>query len=216
MNTVTQTPPVLPGSAMAPAMELALASSFGSVARWQDAFIALARAHADAPGRVELAFMPRQAVLVNRWAQGAPAAAATTLLDMPCAADAEAFVAAIDWPQAYRRYTEAVHEASTAFAAQPADVAGALLLDVRRAGVFEAATTRLPGASWRDPAFVNDWAAHLPADREIVVYCVYGHEVGRVSAMRLQAHGLNARFLDGGIDGWQRAGHPTVPKGEAS
>jgi Fe-Mn family superoxide dismutase len=52
----------------------------------------------------------------------------------------------------------------------------------------------------------------LPSDREIVVSCVYGHEVGRTTALRLRAAGLNARFLRGGIDGWQAAGLPLVPK----
>ena len=33
----------------------------------------------------------------------------------------------------------------------------------------------------------------LPTDREIVVYCVYGHEVRRSTAMRLRAAGLKAR-----------------------
>jgi superoxide dismutase, Fe-Mn family len=71
-------------------------------------------------------------------------------------------------------------------------------------------------ATWRDPACVSDWAPQLPAGREVIDYCVYGHEVGRVTAMRLRAQGVNARFLEDGIDGWQGAGHRTVPKGETS
>jgi Fe-Mn family superoxide dismutase len=50
----------------------------------------------------------------------------------------------------------------------------------------------------------------------VVVYCVYGHEVGRATAMRLRARGLDARFLRGGIDGWKTAGRPLAPKGEQS
>ena len=49
-------------------------------------------------------------------------------------------------------------------------------------------------------------------DREVIVYCIYGHEVGRSTAMRLRAQGLNARFLAGGIDGWQAAGQPLAEK----
>ena len=56
----------------------------------------------------------------------------------------------------------------------------------------------------------------LPADREVIVYCVYGHEVGRATAMRLRAAGLNARYLRGGIDGWQAAGQALEPKGGTS
>ena len=102
-----------------------------------------------------------------------------------------------------------------------ADVAGSVVFDVRRAGVYEQAATMIPGARWRDPAEVSRWAAELNAElnaepnvkREVVVYCVYGHEVGRATAMRLRAAGLNARFLSGGIDGWQGAGRPVAPKG---
>lgn len=88
----------------------------------------------------------------------------------------------------------------------------ALLLDVRRAGVFEKARTMIPGARWCDPAQVPTWATELPADRELLVYCVYGHEVSRVTALRLQAVGLKARYLVGGIDAWQAAGRPLVDK----
>jgi Fe-Mn family superoxide dismutase len=44
----------------------------------------------------------------------------------------------------------------------------------------------------------------------VLVYCVYGHEVGRSTAMRLRAGGLNARYLGGGIDGWQTEGRSLV------
>ena len=74
----------------------------------------------------------------------------------------------------------------------------------------------IPGARWCDPATVGQWARELPADRDIVVYCVYGHEVGRVTAMRLRAAGLRARYLRGGIDAWQAAGRPLAPKESAS
>lgn len=70
----------------------------------------------------------------------------------------------------------------------------------------------IPGARWYDPAAVATWSAELPAGRELIVYCVYGHEVGRATAMRLRAAGLNARYLRGGIDGWQSAGLPLVDK----
>jgi Fe-Mn family superoxide dismutase len=87
-----------------------------------------------------------------------------------------------------------------------ADVAGALVLDVRRAPAYAAASTRLVGAPWRDPATVDTWARDLPTDRHVVVYCVYGHEVSQSTATRLRAAGLNARYLIGGIEGWQAAG----------
>ena len=48
--------------------------------------------------------------------------------------------------------------------------------------------------------------------REVVVYCVHGLEVGKQAAAELRAQGWDAKFLEGGIEGWQAAGLPTVPK----
>ena len=108
-----------------------------------------------------------------------------------------------------------MHAASEPHGATHDEVAGSVLLDVRRAGVFAQAATMIPGARWVDPAAVACWAAELPADQEIIVHCVYGHEVGRATALRLRGAGLRARFLRGGIDGWQAAGRPLVAKGGA-
>jgi Fe-Mn family superoxide dismutase len=119
----------------------------------------------------------------------------------------------IAWEPVYARYQQAVHAHSEALAGDPESVGGAaLVIDVRRAGVFEQAPSMLPGARWRDPAGVDQWAAELPRDGEVLVYCVYGHEVGRSTAMRLAAAGVSARFLPGGIDAWQAAGKPVQPK----
>ena len=142
-------------------------------------------------------------------------------MDFGAAAGAyvDAFMGNIDWPQVYLRYQHAVHAASEPFGAAHDDAAKALVLDVRRAGVYDKASTMIPGARWYDPAAVSSWANELPSDREVLVYCVYGHEVGRATALRLRAAGLNARYLRGGIDGWQSAGQPVVPKsrsGDAS
>jgi Fe-Mn family superoxide dismutase len=97
-------------------------------------------------------------------------------------------------------------QASETYGATHADVVGALVLDVRRAPTYAAASTRLVDAQWKDPATVDTWVLDLPTDRDVVVYCVYGHEVSQSTAMRLRAAGLNARYLSGGIDGWQAAG----------
>ena len=70
------------------------------------------------------------------------------------AAYVDAFMANIDWAGVYARYQAAVHAASEPFGATQDDVAGALLLDVRRAGVFDRRGTMIPGARWCDPAGV--------------------------------------------------------------
>jgi superoxide dismutase, Fe-Mn family len=109
-----------------------------------------------------------------------------------------------------------MHGASEPFAANQDDLAEAEVLDVRRAGMFDKAETLIAGAQWRDPAAVGAWAREVSRDKEIVVYCVYGHEVGRATTLRLRAQGVNARFLRGGIDAWQAAGRPLDPKEGAS
>lgn len=86
------------------------------------------------------------------------------------------------------------------------------LIDVRRAGVFERAGSMIPGAKWRDPKTVGDWGREMLAGSPVVVYCVYGHEVGRSTAMRLRAAGVDARFLRGGIDGWIASGRPVTDR----
>lgn len=86
------------------------------------------------------------------------------------------------------------------------------LIDVRRRERFDQANTLLPGAVWRDPNAVSDWVAQLNAAQTVVVYCVFGHEVSQGAATYLRSKGLNAFYLEGGIDAWHTAGHALVAK----
>ena len=214
--------------AMVPAMELALSANFGSVDRWREEFVALGKALGGGSGWVLLSFQPREGTLVNQWAAdhghalagGIPILALDMYehayhLDFGAAGGAyvDAFMQNIDWAGVYARYQVAVEQCSEPFGAQADDVASATLLDVRRAGVFAQADTLLTGARWRDPKDVGSWAADVAPGAEVVVYCVYGHEVGRATAMRLRAAGVNARFLRGGLDGWKAQGRPLQAKG---
>jgi Fe-Mn family superoxide dismutase len=212
---------------MEPACRLALEAGFGSLERWRDALVACAKALAGEAGWVTLVFQPGEGRLVlqaacdpmRALAGGVPVLALEMVAHAsPLAAGAavDAFMADINWAGVYARYQQAVHAASEPFGRVAEEIGDALLLDVRRAGVFAQSTAMIPGALWRDPATVGVWSSELPADREVVVYCVYGHEVGRATALRLRASGLNARYLQGGIDGWQAAGRPTQPKGAAT
>ena len=218
------------GRARVPAMTLALEANFGSVDRWRSAFTALSEAPGHASGWLLLTFMPGDGSLINEWAAdptyaiagGVPLLALdlgrrSARLDGGDGAPGfvEAFVDDIDWAAVYERYQHAVHEASEPFGADQDELGDAFLLDVRRAGMFEKAEALIPGAEWRDPAAVSAWSGDIPADREVVVYCIYGHEVGRATTLRLRAQGVPARYLRGGIDGWQSAGRPLEPK-EAS
>lgn len=216
------------GTTMMPPMTLALDASFGSVMRWREEFVAMGKAQGGGSGWVMLVFQPQDGTLVNQWAAdhthaiagGIPILALDMFehayhMDFGAAAGTyvDSFMDNIDWASVYARYQFAVHGASEPFGASQDDLAGAVVMDVRRAGMFEQADALIPGARWSDPAKVALWARDLPVDREVVVYCVYGHEVGRATALRLRAAGVNARFLRGGIDGWNAAGRPVEPKG---
>jgi Fe-Mn family superoxide dismutase len=196
------------GITMEPAMKLALDANFGSFERWRDEFVACASTHDS--GWTLLALRPNEGTLLNQWtAEGAhPRGVPILALDMreQGAVRIAAFVGHIDWGGVYQRYQTAVHEASEPYAADRDSLAGALVLDVRRAGAFEQADSMIPGAKWRDPKSVGEWGQELPTGQPVVVYCVYGHEVGRSTAMRLRAAGVDAQFLRGGIDGWIASG----------
>lgn len=212
---------------MAPAMDLALSATFGSVGRWREEFVALGKALGGGSGWVLLSFQPREGTLVNQWAAdhthalagGIPILALDMYehayhLDFGAAAGAyvDAFMQCIDWAKVYARYQEAVTCAGQRLGATRDEAAGLRLLDVRRAGVFEQSDAIAEGAEWREPALVGTWAAELSMGEPVVVYCVFGHEVGRSTAMRLRAAGIDARFLIDGFDGWRKAGLPTTPK----
>ncbi len=215
------------GVTMAPAMQLALDANFGSVERWREEFVACAKALGGGSGWMLLVFQPREGTLVNQWAADHTHAVAGGVpilaLDMyehayhldhgaAAAAYVDAFMGNINWAHVYECYQAAVHAASESLATDADALAGATVLDVRRQGAFAQAASMIPGARWCDPAEVDRWAAGLPADKPVVVYCVYGHEVGRSTALRLRAAGRNARFLSGGIDGWAAAGRAVVAK----
>jgi rhodanese-related sulfurtransferase len=86
------------------------------------------------------------------------------------------------------------------------------LIDVRRKADRDASTDVLPGAIWHDPEQLAQWAGELPTGKPIVLYCVRGGSVSNSVVDALQAKGLNARFIDGGIEGWKAAGGAVGPK----
>ena len=75
-----------------------------------------------------------------------------------------------------------------------------LLLDVRRPPKFSASEWLLPGARYCAPEDVAALARSEPA-RDVVTYCVFGHNVSQDAARALREAGWNARYLQGGIEG---------------
>jgi rhodanese-related sulfurtransferase len=92
------------------------------------------------------------------------------------------------------------------------ELAGKYILDVRRAADRDASTDQLAGANWKDPEKLTEWADTLPRDQDIVLYCVRGGAVSNSVVDALQARGLKARFIEGGIEGWKAAGGEVAKK----
>jgi rhodanese-related sulfurtransferase len=77
-----------------------------------------------------------------------------------------------------------------------------LVLDVRRQPRFDESPRLLAGARRCAPEDVAAFAAsHTP--REVLVYCVYGHNVSEEAAAVLQAAGWQAHTVAGGMEGGQ-------------
>ncbi len=87
-----------------------------------------------------------------------------------------------------------------------------LLLDVRRRVEYDTDGQKIPGAAWLDPERLTQWSTALPLDRQIVVYCARGGSVSNSIVDQLQAKGIKACFIEGGIEAWRRAGGTTVGK----
>src|SRR5512134_1605079 len=92
------------------------------------------------------------------------------------------------------------------------ELAGKLILDVRRAADRAASSEQLPGAEWKNPERFADWADGLPKNQAIVLYCVRGGSVSNSVVDALHASGLKARFIEGGIEGWKAAGGEVIAK----
>lgn len=226
-DTLGLSGPLKPGG-----LSVALNRDFGSFERWQEEFAAIGKALDGGSGWVLCSWSIRENRLVNQWASDHTAlmGGATPILALDmyehayhmdfganAAAYVETYIRNIDWEKANKRYAAAVEQHATGTLGVASDVVlgnpdGVTLIDVRRAGAFEAAESVISGATWRDPEKVAEWSEILPVGKPVVVYCVFGHEVGQSTAAILRAKGVDAKFLVGGIHDWVAAGSPTQPK----
>lgn len=225
---------VLGGDGILPVggLSVALERDFGSFESWRGEFSALARAMGGGSGWAILAWSSRETRLVNHWAgdhtQLLAGASTLLVLDMyehayhmdfgaKAAAYVDAFMAQIRWAGVASAYACAVEAASSGLGIQPSEVEAngrSVILDVRRRSVFEQADGRIPGAEWRNPALVAQWASEQDQSKTVIVYCVHGLEVSRSVALALRNLGVPARYLEGGIEAWQSAGLPIMRKAE--
>lgn len=86
------------------------------------------------------------------------------------------------------------------------------IIDVRKRDAFDGDDKMIPGAIWRNHLSVTDWSAEFTDHRDVVIYCVRGHQVSQSAAASLRAAGFDARILQGGIEAWREAGMPVLSK----
>ncbi|MBV8170234.1 MAG: superoxide dismutase [Alphaproteobacteria bacterium] len=145
------------------------------------------------------------------------------------AAYVDALMATVHWgrvAQRWQRATEHGPSVPTAFvdnAGHPMvtvpDVQARLargeklvVLDVCLSEDVHRNTEMLPGATWRDPKKVAEWAGELPRGVPVVAYCLYGFQVSQNAVTALRQHGVEANSLAGGIAAWRASGLATTPR----
>jgi superoxide dismutase, Fe-Mn family len=203
-------------SVMPPGLTLGLSAAFGSVERWK---ADLLQRWAEQPQLdLTLALSLTEGRLVHRSTGGGHSMdqhVPILTIKAPHKSvelGSTSILEGVDWPACQARYKQAIEQASAALGIDAQACSGAQLVDVRRAAVFDAAPSCIAGAPWRDPTAVEAWAHEAWGDRTLVVYCVHGHEVSRATALRVQAKGVRARFLVGGMEAWHSMGLPVEAK----
>ena len=87
------------------------------------------------------------------------------------------------------------------------------LIDVRKVPARQASGQMIAGSVQCLHDQVDHWAPNMTG--AVVVYCVHGHEVSQGVCATLRAIGVDAAYLEGGVEGWRLAGLPIVPISEA-
>lgn len=217
----------LGGDGVLPAcgLSVGLERDFGSVARWREAFVAMAKAMGGGSGWALLSWSSHEARLINHWAAdhthllgGATPLLALDMyehayhLDFGAKAGAyvDAFMDNLHWQGLYQRYGQGVQADAAGLGLEKTAVPThpPQLLDVRRAEDRAAHPVQLPGTTWHDPAQVAQWSSRLDPAQPVLLYCLRGKDIGQSTALALRARGFEARYLAGGIEGWAGAGLP--------
>ena len=108
--------------------------------------------------------------------------------------------------------TEKCPDAPRTIKATELDPDASLVFDVRREADYAASSETLPGALWKNPDKIDAWINALPRTLDVVIYCVRGGSVSNSVVDRLQAEGVKARFIEGGIEAWKAAGGKMAKK----
>jgi len=87
-----------------------------------------------------------------------------------------------------------------------------LVFDVRREADFAASDEIIPGAMWKKPDKIDVWIGALPLTLDVVIYCVRGGSVSNSVVDRLQAAGVKARYIEGGLEAYKASGGKVAKK----
>lgn len=90
-----------------------------------------------------------------------------------------------------------------------------MLVDVRRQETFSAGDKLIIGACRRPPEDVGRWLNELPVGRAVVAYCGHGRETSQGVTATLNAAGIEAAYLEGGVTAWNAKSLPTRRKLDA-
>lgn len=85
------------------------------------------------------------------------------------------------------------------------DSKSATVCDVRREADYQADPRTIAGAEWHNPETVDAWAAQLPKDKPIAIYCARGGSVSKSVHAALTEKGFEVQYLEGGLAAWDNA-----------
>jgi rhodanese-related sulfurtransferase len=83
------------------------------------------------------------------------------------------------------------------------------IVDIRIDDDIEPIRVCLPGPCVKDHRSVSQWAAEYRG-RSVVVVCQKGQKLSEGAAAWLQHEGISAETLEGGFEGWKKAGQTLV------
>lgn len=85
------------------------------------------------------------------------------------------------------------------------DNKSATVCDVRREVDYQADQRTIAGAEWHNPEDVDAWAAQLPKDKPVVIYCARGGSVSKSVQAVLTGKGFEVQYVEGGLAAWDNA-----------
>lgn len=89
------------------------------------------------------------------------------------------------------------------------EIADVVVIDVRKDPARQSSGLTISAALRRDPFQAEHWWPEF-AGRRVVVFCVHGHEVSQGVRNILADNGVEARYLNGGLEAWRSAGLPVA------